>query len=232
MTMRTPLYLMVLLFAVSCNNQQQEPIPQYSIEQFYENTRIGGGYFSTDETKLLVSNNESGIFNVYEIDIKSGEMKQLTHSDEDSYFAVGYVPTTDEILYSADRGGNEKNHIFLLNSDGESVDLTPGEDEKAQFGGWNADKTAFYYVSNKRDPRYFDLYKTHTNDWQPEIIYQNEEGLDVTGISRDEKILALSRPITSSTNQLYLHNTETGKVTEISDPEKPGTFNSSGFSND
>ena len=44
-------------------------VDNYSIEQFYENTRIYGGSFSADESKLLVSSDETGIFNVYEIDI-------------------------------------------------------------------------------------------------------------------------------------------------------------------
>ena len=63
--------IITLLFITSCN---QNYVPKkYSINQFYQNNRTGGGAFSDDETKLLVSSDESGIFNVYEIDIASGE---------------------------------------------------------------------------------------------------------------------------------------------------------------
>ena len=63
--------IITILFIASCT---QNHIPEkYSIDQFYQNNRIGGGAFSDDETKLLVSSDESGIFNVYEIDIASGE---------------------------------------------------------------------------------------------------------------------------------------------------------------
>lgn len=232
MNMKTTFYLLIFLLAASCAVQKQEPLAQYTIEQFYGNTRVDGGYFSPDETRLLVSNDKSGIFNVYEIDLETGDSTQITHSTEDSYFAVDYVPSTGEILYSADKGGNEKDHIYLLKSNGETIDLTPGEEEKAQFAGWNADKTALYYASNKRDPRFFDIYKMDVATWQPETLYRNEDGLDVVSISRDEKTLALLLPLTTSTNQLFLRNTETGVVTEISDPEKPGSYNASGFSND
>lgn len=232
MIMKTTVYLLLLLLAAGCSEQQQEPVEQYTIEQFYGNTRVGGGYFSPDETKLLISSDESGIFNVYEIDLETGDRIQVTHSTEDSYFAVGYVPSTGEILYSADKGGNEVSHIYLLNSGGEATDLTPGEEEKASFAGWNAGKTAFYYTSNKRDPKYFDLYKMDVSTWQPEMLYRNEDGLDVASISRDEKVIALTLPLTTSTNQLFLRNTETGEETEISDPAKTGSYSASDFSND
>ena len=219
-----------LLFA--CVRQLPEAVPTYTIEQFYGNTRIGGGYFSPDESKLLVSSDESGIFNVYEIDISSGDKKQVTNSGEESFFAVGYVPVTGEILYSADKGGDENNHIFLLGENGEVTDLTPGEKEKAQFAGWNKEKTHLYYLSNKRDTRFFDLYKMPAGEWEESMIYQNDDGMQVAGISDDEKILALVRPVTTSSNQLFLKNTSTGETVEISQEEQPGSYSASGFSND
>ena len=59
---------------------------RYTIEQFYQNNRITGGAFSEDENRLLVSSDESGIFNVYEIDILSGEKTQKTFSEKESFF--------------------------------------------------------------------------------------------------------------------------------------------------
>jgi dipeptidyl aminopeptidase/acylaminoacyl peptidase len=222
--------LPLLLFA--CVRELPVAVPTYSIEQFYGNTRVGGGFFSPDESKLLVSSDESGIFNVYEIDISSGDKKQFTSSREESFFAVDYVPSTGEVLYSADKGGDENNHIFLLGENGEVTDLTPGEKEKAQFAGWNKEKTHLYYVSNKRDPRYFDLYKMPAGDWKESMLYQNDEGMEVAGISYDEKTVALVRNITTSSNQLFLRNTTTGETVEISQEDKPGAYNASGFSND
>jgi dipeptidyl aminopeptidase/acylaminoacyl peptidase len=224
------LMLPVLLFA--CVRQLPEAVPTYTIEQFYGNTRIGGGFFSPDETKLLVSTDESGIFNVYEIDISSGDKKQITNSKEESFFAVGYVPATGEILYSADKGGDENDHIFLLGKNGEVTDLTPGEKEKAQFAGWNKERTHLYYISNKRDPRYFDLYKMPAGNWKENMLYQNDDGLQISGLSYDEKTIALVKHVTTSSNQLFLRNISTGETTEISQEEQPGEYSATGFSND
>ena len=91
----------------SCGPKARTDVPSYTIEQFYANERIGGGAFSPDETKLLVSSNRTGIFNVFEISIADSAKRQMTASTVESYFAVDYVPGTGDILYTADKGGND-----------------------------------------------------------------------------------------------------------------------------
>lgn len=228
--MRKLIFLAVVLLLASCNQPSTKQPQQYTIEQFYKNTRYSGGIFSNDETKLLVSSDLSGIFNIYEINISDGAKTQVTFSDNESFFAIGYVPGTGQILYSADKGGNELSHIYLMVDDTTTIDLTPGENEKANFGGWSEDKKSMYYISNKRNPSFFDLYKMPIDTWKAEMIYQNNEGLDIAGISFDENYFALTKSITTSENKLYLHNRSTGEKIEIS--TEPGSYSSSGFSKD
>lgn len=215
------------LLIVACI-QVQQPLTQYSIEDFYENTRFGGGSFSEDETKLLVSSDESDIFNVYEISIADGSKQQITFSDTESFFAIDYVPKTNQIIFSADKGGNELNHIYLQTDDNTSVDLTPAENEKAQFAGWSEDEKSMFYISNKRDPRFFDLYKMGIKRWDAELIYKNNEGLDISNISHNENYFSLAKSITTSENKLFLYDRTLEKMTEISDGV--GTYSGSGFS--
>jgi len=207
-----------------------EKTKRYTIEQFYKNKQIFGGAFSNDETKLLVSSNESGIYNVHEIDLATGEQRIVTESDKDSFFANDYVPGTGEILYSADKGGNEISHIYLLKADGTTLDLTPGEEEKASFYGWSEDKKSMYYGSNVRDSKYFDVYKMKVGEWKGEMLYKNEDGINYNDMSYDEKIIILSETITTSSNKLYLYNRTTNERTEISNPDSPGSYGASGFS--
>ena len=226
--MRTLFFFAALVALAACT--QTEPPELYSIEQFYNNTRIGGGAFSEDETRLLVNSDESGIFNVYEINIADASKKQITFSEVESFFAVDYVPGTNQILYSADKGGNEINHIYLLQDDGTSKDLTPAENEVAQFAGWSEDRKSMFYLSNKRDPRFFDLYKMAISDWEAEMIYQNDDGLNISDLSYNESIFILSKSITTSESKLFLFDRNSGKMTEISD--QPGNYSGSGFSKD
>ncbi len=226
--MKNSLFLLLLMSFPVWSQQDTTSVEEYSIEQFYENTRIGGGEFSEDEKRLLMSSDESGIFNVYEINISDGSKKQITNSKDDSFFAIDYVPGTGEILFSADKGGNEVNHIYLLSDDGTTIDLTPGENEKAQFAGWSEDRDFLYYLSNKRDPKFFDLYKMQVGQWEPQMLYQNDKGLEIVGMSHDENLIALSQPITTSENKLFLYDRSQDKMTEISNEK--GTYSASGFS--
>ncbi len=220
---------------ISC--KQEKPAPpkeakQYTIEQFYKNEQIGGGAWSPDESKLLVHSNKTGIYNLYEINVADGSQRQVTNSAVESFFVVDYVPGTKQMLYTADKGGNEIDHIYLLSEDGKATDLTPAEKEKANFYGWSLDKKALFYGSNKRNEQFFDLYKMSVGDWKSTMMYQNDEGLDVNGISWDEKTLAIVKPNTTSENQLFLYDIATKKMTEISEPSAPGQYGASGFSKD
>ena len=218
----------LFLFIASCTKTYTPT--KYLIEQFYKNNRIGGGAFSDDETNLLVRSNESGIFNVYEIDIASGEKTQKTFSEKESFFAIDYLPGTNQILYSADKGGNELSHIYLMNEDGTTTDLTPGENEKASFSGWSEDKKSMYFISNRRNPKFFDFYKMNIEIWESEMLYQNDNGINISNMSEDETWFAFSQKITTSEKKLFLTNRIDNSTIELS--EESGSYNASGFSKD
>jgi dipeptidyl aminopeptidase/acylaminoacyl peptidase len=228
--------LILLSFAllfVACKETKTDPpreVKQYTIEQFYKNTQIGGGSWSPDETKLLVHSNETGIYNLFEINVADGKRTQLTNSTTESNFAIDYVPGGAGILFSSNKGGNEINHIYLRQPNDSVIDLTPGETARAEFYGWTQDKKAFFYATNKRNPQFMDLHKMSIGDWSSTLVYQNDEGLDVGAISWDEKTLALMRAITSSENELHLYDIATKKMTLLSDSSAHASYQPSGFS--
>ena len=149
---------------------------------------------------------------------------------KESFFAIDYLPGTNHILYSADKGGNEINHIYLMNEDGKISDLTPGENEKASFAGWSKDKKSMYYISNKRNPKFFDFYKMKIDTWKSEMLYQNDNGINISDMSEDESWFSFSQTITTSENKLFLTNRVDKSTIELS--VEPGSYSSSGFSND
>ncbi|MBH53119.1 MAG: S9 family peptidase [Opitutaceae bacterium] len=226
----------ILIFASCAKKPGSEiipaDVPRYSIEQFYENLSLTGGAFSPNETKLLVSSNESGIYNLYEIDLADSSMEQLTFSNTEPLFAIDYVLSTGEILYSADHGGDENDHIFLRYKSGKWKDLTPGENVKAAFAGWSEDKQSFFYRSNKRNPKYFDLFEMETETWKSSLIYQQDDELAVVGVSKDGSKVVLSHPITTSEYKLYIRKASNGDLVEVSESDKPGAYYSFGFNND
>jgi len=224
-------------FLISCNTQkttekeeEEEKLTQYTIEEFYNNISYSGGYFSHDESKLLVSSNATGIYNLYALHIDGSGMDTLSRNMEESWFANSYFPHDDRILFSADKGGNEISHIYLLDTNGEVTDLTPGDKEKASFIGWSKDLKSFKYTSNKRDPQFFDIYEMNIENFESELIFENKTGGNPSGISDDEKYVAINKPITTSVNELIIIEAETGNEIKIS-PENPSaTYSAQEFS--
>ncbi len=229
MSIKKVLGLITILF-FGCQSSNQTKIIKYSVKDFFNNISIYGGYFSSSEKNLIYSSNESGIFNIYEVEISSGSVQKLTSSDKESLFVRSYVPESNDYIYSADQGGNEINHLYLQNREGETVDLTPGKNEKSIFYKWSADNRFLYYLSNKRDSRYFDLYKMKVDEWEPKIVYENKDNFSLTDISNNENYLLLSKSVTTSENKFYLYDINKGQSKEIS--IESGSYSSAGFSND
>lgn len=225
---------MFTLLLLSCGtNPAPREVKTYTIEQFYDNKSVFGGSFSPDESKLLVTSNETGIYNLYSLDLASGDMVALTNSSENSIFGISYFPNDERILYSSDRGGNEISHLYIRDIDGTATDITPDSLTKAQFLTWAHDEKSFFYLSNQRDQRYFDLYEVSLEDLSKhDMIYENKENLNVTGISNDRSYLALTRNITTSQDVLFLYNLADQSLTQLSPENIKATYNPQFFSND
>ncbi len=223
---------------MSCSGlQETTQTTKYTIEQFYKNTNIGGGSFSPDESKLLVSSNETGIYNVYEIELATGNRKALTNSTEESYFARSYLPKDDRFIFTYDEGGNEQTQIHLSSGESSSRNLTPGDSIRNSFWGWSRDEESMFYSSNRRDPRFMDIYELAISQFDEEnpigeMIYQNNDGLDVSEISPDKNYFVLVQPITTSNFKMYLYNRSTGERTDISEHEGDAQYSPQFFSLD
>ena len=190
---------------------------QYTIEQFMDTVRIGGSSFSSDEKSLLFHNNKSGIFNVYSVSVNGGAPTQLTNSTKESTFAVSYFPNDARILYTYDRGGNENNHLYVRELNGTERDLTPGDKVKANFIGWSFDRKSFFFSTNERDARFFDIYEMPIDSFKASLIYKDETGLDFGDISNDKNYIAFSKngPSTADSD-IYLYNVRTKELKNIS----------------
>ncbi len=223
--------LILLAIMVACTQQTVEPT-RYTIDQFFDNLSIFGGSFSADETRLLVTSNETGIYNVYALNTDGSGKQQLSFSEEESFFGNSYFPEDDRFLFSADQGGDENSHLYMQEPDGTVTDLTPWEGSTSQFGGWSRDFKYLYLVSNKRDPRFFDMYQMDLEKFEPLMIYENKENLSPAGISNSGRYMALTRQLTTSNNEMYLMDLTTGDIKHISEHEGDATYSPADFSLD
>ena len=138
-------------------------IRQYSIDDFLGSTSLRGASFSPDNSKILVSSDQTGVFNAYAILLDGSEPVQLTESTTDAILVESYFPRDERFIYLADQGGNELDHVYVRELDGTIIDITPGEGHKADFLDWAYDRTSFFITTNERDSHYFDIYEVATD---------------------------------------------------------------------
>ena len=202
---------------------------RYTIEQFMATTSYSGVSFSRDEKHILINSNESGIYNAYALPVAGGKPQPMTASTTDSTYGVDYFYHDDRILFTRDKGGNEQNHLYVRELDGSEKDLTPGDKLKASFEGWRPDGGAFYVSSNERDPKVFDLYRYDAKTYARTMVYENRTGMNASAISRDEKWIALSKPLTTSDVDIYLYDTASRTSRLITPHASPASFNAATF---
>ncbi len=229
---------LLLLAACKSPAPQEQPPKSYTIAQFMDIVQINGAAFSPDDSQILVSSKETGIYNAVQIDIKTGQKKPLTQSTDNSIRALSYFPADDRIIYSSDKGGNEITHLYTRATDGSVKDLIADSTAKASFYGWSHNKKSLYYASNSRDKSFFDLYKIQIENPTAEgvfnttRVYENKEGLDVGAISDNDRYIALSKNITEHNQEMYLLDTQTGKTKHLSPHEGNITYAPLYFSTD
>jgi dipeptidyl aminopeptidase/acylaminoacyl peptidase len=223
LTMRPPLAVSVftvILAGCTARDNGTEAPPEagadasapkrYDAETFFTTTSysLSGRYtWSPDDTDVLISSDESGIYNVYALTAADGSREPLTSSTTDSTFAVSWFPRDERALFTADQGGNELYHLYVREPSGETRDLTPGEEVKAEMAGWTADGEHFYVLTNERDARVFDLYRYSAEDYERTLVFQNDEALQVSAVSPDGSTVALVKPRTSADSDIYLFDT-------------------------
>ena len=224
-------FLAFVYLGAGCNNEPaaRKDVKLYSAEQLYNNKSINGVSFNSGETGILVHANTTGIFNLYELSMADTIMKPLTQSVKESFFAIDYLPGTKKFLYSADQGGNENAHIYLQTpGDTTAKDLTPWIGSTNSMGGWSTDKRSMFVVSNRRNPKYFDIWKADTATWNFTLYFQNDSGYNVNDISKSERYLTLSKTITTDKNELYLYDRSNKTMKKLSN-DNEATWSSSGF---
>lgn len=186
----------------------------YTAAQFFETTSFSmanpdGLAFSEGRIHVLISSDQTGVFNAYALPVAGGDPVPLTASTTNATFAQSYFPDGRRILVAADQGGNELTHIYVRETDGTLRDLTPGDKLKAGFVGFSDDGQTFWLTSNERDASAFDVYAYDATTYERKLVFQNP-GLNVTGVSGDGRLVALIKSHTSANSDIYLADLRTG----------------------
>lgn len=184
------------------------PPPRYEARQFFESTSYqmaSGIGWSSDNQRLLIGSDETGIFNAYRLDLTSGESEAVTSSSVDSVFPVSFFPLDQRVLYRSDRGGNERHHLFVTNPETPGVvpiDLTPGDEVRATFVRWATDGKHFYVLTNERDAKAMDLYEYGAENYARTLLFENDGSYNIVDVQLP--YLALVKSSTNADADVYI----------------------------
>lgn len=198
----------------SAIRQVTTPFKRYPIDEFMQTTRMSGISFSHDEREILVTSNQSGVFNAYSIPLAGGQPRQLTFSNEEAVRAVSFFPSDHRILYLRDKGGVENTHLCIGEVDGREVELTHGDRVKSGFIGWNEEGSHFFCTSNECG-QFADAYRIDARTYERSLIYRNDGGYLVARVSPNGQYLALVKYEGLTNANIYVLHVPSGTLALI-----------------
>ncbi|HMA98902.1 MAG TPA: hypothetical protein VKO38_05545, partial [Wenzhouxiangella sp.] len=214
------------------NSAPAPAVPRYTIEQFMDTEQVGGAGFSADSQRIAYSSNRSGVFNVYAQPVTGGDPVQLTDSSTNPRFFRAWFPEDDRLIFSGDEGGNELDHVYVLDSDGTVIDLTPGEGLKANFVGFSSDGSRFWIATNERDNSVFDIYEYNSETLARELLVENTANAFPAAASPDGQYVAFTKVHVRSDTDIVLWSRDSGTFETLVADQEPVANAAEAFSAD
>jgi hypothetical protein len=68
-------------------------------------------------------------------------------------------------------------------------------------------RKSFFFSTNQRDPKFFDIYEMTVAEMTPRLIYQDESGYEFGDISNDKRFIAFRKNGTSIRTPMFISST-------------------------
>jgi len=169
------LTLLIVMISLSsctrCSNDSAKLIP---LEDFFRNP---------DKTKFKLSPNGDYIafmqpwqnrLNVFVQKTGTNQVTQLTRASERDIAGFGWA-SNNRLAYVQDKNGDENYRLYAVNMDGSNLkELTPFENVKVTIiNDLEENDQEMIIQMNKRDPRFFDVYRINIETGEMKIIAEN-----------------------------------------------------------
>ncbi len=187
-----------------------------AVETFFEDPELAKVRLSPDGKRVAFLKPHKGKLNVHVADLPTeGDVTAafegaapVTHDSNRSVINYGWSRDGESILYIQDKNGNEKYHLYKVDPDqpdAEAVDLTPFEDVTARIVDMpKATPKEVLLAMNKRDRRFFDVYRLNLDSGKIDLIAENPGNIDSWYTDWDGKLLG-ARAKVEGVNDLFLY---------------------------
>jgi dipeptidyl aminopeptidase/acylaminoacyl peptidase len=176
----------------------------------------GAATFTRDGRRLFFLRG-AGLAQIWELDLPTGQMRQLTCHDE-KVAMIRRCPVDDRVIYGIDRGGDERQQLLMLDP---QRALTADHAVIHDFGGWSADGTRIAYAANARDEAHFDIFVQDVETGVRRCVWEGTGILTVAGFRPDGTQLAVLEDRGYGAMSLLLLDLATSAMQRF--PEPAGT---------
>jgi len=146
------------------------------LESLYHTKRIAAVEWSADGRHLYFETNASGRFNIWRVPDDGGWPVQITVSDERTALEE---PSPDGrwLLYTQDRGGDEKPNLFLLTPAGSGPrNITNTNSVGYESLSWSPDGTRLAFAAERAAPGAYEVYVLDPETTEVTRVAGNQQG--------------------------------------------------------
>jgi dipeptidyl aminopeptidase/acylaminoacyl peptidase len=188
---------------------------KYDIERYLNIRSAEAPSYSSSGEEIAYLTNITGTNQVWKTQVRGGWPEQLTFF-EDRVQSVHWSPRGDAILFTKDRGGDERSQLYLMDSKGETtVALTNAPKVIHAFGDFSWDGSSICYSSNERNERFFDVYVMNLASRKPRRLFTGEANYYALSFSPNGRYVLAAREDSSYNNDLFLIEVQSGSAANI-----------------
>ncbi|WP_141993789.1 S9 family peptidase [Bacillus sp. B4EP4a] len=206
---------------------------EIGIKSYLSVGTVSNPVYDPKSNKLFFIADYSGLPQVWAKGFDISEPTRISFTNERITF-VKYLNSSSQrgLFIGMDVGGNEKQQLFLLKSDGVLIPLTNSPDHKHEYGGLSPDGKWIAWSSNRRHSAYFDIYIQNVETLEIQMVL-SKDGLYTSIMwSPDCKSLLIRKTNSQLDNDLGLLNLGTGEMTWLTDHQGEASYKNPHFSKD
>ena len=188
-------------------------------EQFFATRRFQPTLaFTPDGRKVLFSTDISGQFNLWRAPVRGGAPEQLTAFEENAVRSVSVSPDGREIVFTADRHGDEFHQIYSLPARGgwpEALTDAPKVQHFLDRSGWTRDGARFAFGANARVETDMDVWIRERATGEVRKAFGEDMFAFPASWSPDGSRLLVVDLRSNSDSTLYLVDPDSGDAREL-----------------
>jgi hypothetical protein len=161
--------------------------PQSEVEEFLRTYEIGLFSVSTDESRIAISTNLSGLYDVWMLDIPSTYPFPITNVGQKPERLM-FDPLGRHLMVSFDDNGDENPQIYAVDlNGGKLVPIVQTSGKKFHLQAISMDGERIYYASDCTNTKFMNSYKKDLVTGEEQTILIGNEALTfITNVAPDE----------------------------------------------